>query len=259
MTKKMSRATAIVVVQARSSSNRFPNKVLQPILDKPMLVHQLDRIRKCKQINKLIVATSDHTSDDRLADICRSFGHTVKRGSLTNVVQRFQKALEDEKFDNLVRLTGDCPLADPDLIDQVITEHIKQDADYTTNALNPSFPDGLDVEVLRKWTFEYVFENAHTPSQLEHVTPYIYENQDIFKIHHVVSEIDLSAYRWTVDEYVDLDLVRQIYENLYPSNPDFSMGDILDFIKSRLTELPQNGHISRNEGYAKSIKMRKKI
>ena len=122
---------------------------------------------------------------------------------LTNVVQRFQTALKHEKFAHLVRLTIDCPLADPDLIDQVIAEHIERDADCTTNAFFPSFPDGLDVEVLKKTTFERVVKNACTPSQLEHVTPFIYESS-MFQIHHVASAVNLSAYRWTVDEHVDL-------------------------------------------------------
>lgn len=258
MKTALSSSNVIAVVQARSSSTRFPNKVLQPILDKPMLIHQLDRICKCKNIDKLIIATSTHFSDDGLANICHSYGYNVKRGSLTNVVQRFQTALEHEEFGYLVRLTGDCPLADPDVIDQVIAEHIERDADYTTNAYFPSFPDGLDVEVLKKITFEHVVKSACTPSQLEHVTPFIYENKQMFKIHHVTSAEDLSAYRWTVDECVDLELVRRVYENLYPRNPDFSMSDILDFIKERSFELPQNGHIGRNEGYAESIRKRDK-
>lgn len=253
MFKTVSNCLVVAVVQARSSSARLSNKVMQPVLGKPMLVHQLERIQRCKRIDKLIVATSDQAADDELAKTCQNLGYCVARGSLNNVLERFYMALKNIPYDHLVRLTGDCPLVDPELVDRVIIEHLNNNADYTSNVLVPSFPDGLDVEVLKKRAFALVFERAQSFSQLEHVTSYIYENPQSFKIHKVASDTDLSFHRWTVDEPVDFELITKIYEGLYPMKPDFLMDDVLDFIKVHSSELPKNSHIIRNEGYIESL------
>ena len=140
----------IAIVQARTSSSRLPGKVLRPILGTPMIVHQLWRIERSKLIDKIILATSDDKSDDQLSLLCYQAGFNVFRGSLNNVLNRFQKAIASEDCAHVVRLTGDCPLCDPKIIDDVIESHLNTGAEYTSNALTPSFPDGLDVEVVTK-------------------------------------------------------------------------------------------------------------
>lgn len=243
----------VAIVQARTTSKRLPNKVMSPILGKPMIIHQLDRIRRSRYVDHLIVATSDHYTDDTLTKVCRDFGYSTSRGSLGNVVERIWHAVEKIDFGHLVRLTGDCPLADPSIIDRVIAEHLEQGADYTSNTILPTFPDGLDVEVLTKKTFRRIVFGAHKPSHFEHVTSFVSENKNDFLIHQVLSEPDLSSLRWTVDEPIDLEVITKIYEELYPRKPKFSMHDVLELIECLSTNMPDNSHITRNEGYCRSI------
>lgn len=248
----------VAIVQARTTSKRLPNKVMSPILGKPMIIHQLDRIRRCQNIDHLIVATSDHTSDDKLTKVCKDFGYSTSRGSLHNVVERIWHAVDKLDFGHLVRLTGDCPLADPEIIDRVIAEHLERGADYTSNTIVSTFPDGLDVEVLTKKTFQRIVSAAHKPSHFEHVTSFVSENKKDFFIHQVLSEPDLSSLRWTVDEQIDLKLITKIYEELYSRNPNFSMHDVLELIQCSSSIMPDNSHITRNEGYLRSIEEERK-
>ena len=243
----------LALVQARSSSTRLPNKVLKPILGRPMILHQLERIERSKLINKLTVATSDDKSDDRLADLCTNAGYHVARGPLENVLKRFEFATFAENFDHIVRLTGDCPLSDPNIIDLVIQTHLDEAADYTSNALTPTFPDGLDVEVIKKEAFQQVTERAKLESDLEHVTPYIYTHPEEFKISQVLSKVDLAAHRWTVDEMIDFELITEIFAALYPHNPNFLTDDVLNFVAMNSSTLPQNNHIRRNEGFIRAV------
>ena len=254
MKNAQSSSSVIAVVQARTTSKRLPNKVMSPILGKPMIIHQLDRIKRCRHVDHLIVATSDHDTDDTLTEVCKDFGYNASRGSLHNVVDRIWRALEKIDYGHLVRLTGDCPLADPEIIDQVIAEHLERGADYTSNTIVPTFPDGLDVEVLTRKTFRRIVYGAHKPSHYEHVTSFVSENKNDFFIHQVLSETDLSSLRWTVDEPIDLELITKIYEELYSREPNFSMHDVLELIQCPSLNMPDNSHITRNEGYAKSIR-----
>ena len=244
----------VAIVQVRTTSKRLPNKALRLILGKPMIIHQLDRVSKCLYIDHLIVATSDHSTDDELTKVCKDFGYNVSRGSLHNVVDRIWCAVEKIDFGHLVRLTGDCPLSDPKIIDRVIVEHLKEGADYSSNTIIPTFPDGLDVEVLTKKTFRRIVDGAFKPSHFEHVTSFVSENENDFFIHQVLLKSDLSSLRWTVDEPVDLELITKIYEKLYLQKCNFSMDDVLELIQCWSSKLPDNSHIPRNEGYAKSVR-----
>lgn len=243
----------IAVVQARTSSSRLPGKVMMPILGTPMIIHQLWRVQRSKLIDKIILATSDNVSDDQLALLCERAGFNVFRGSLNNVLDRFQKAIAKEDYANIVRITGDCPLCDPKIIDDVIESHLNSKAEYTSNALKPSFPDGLDVEVITKAAFQKVLKSAFLPSQLEHVTPYVYQNPTEFKINEHVSKMDFSKLRWTVDELIDFEFVSEIYRLIYPKKPDFGMEDVLKVINSNCLIKFDNSGIKRNEGYAISL------
>jgi spore coat polysaccharide biosynthesis protein SpsF (cytidylyltransferase family) len=243
----------LAILQARVSSTRLPGKVLKSILGKPMIVRQIERETLVASIDKLVVATSTDPSDDILVKVLEQHNISVFRGSLDNVLDRCYKVASLYKPDHIVRITGDCPLADSDVVDRVILEHIEYDADYTTNCLPPSWPDGLDVEVMKMNTLKTIWEESELPSELEHVTPFIRKHPDRFKIHNVESDIDLSRLRWTVDEEEDFEYVTNIYENLYPMNKNFKIKDILGYLKNNPENDSINLKYSRNEGSKSSL------
>jgi len=243
----------LAILQARVSSTRLPGKVLKNILGKPMIMQQIEREMLVASIDKIVVATSTDHSDDILVKVLEQNNISVCRGSLDNVLDRYYKAANLYNPEHIVRITGDCPLVDPDVINKVILEHIEHDADYTTNCLPPSWPDGLDVEVMKMNTLKTVWEESELPSELEHVTPFIRKNPDRFKIHNVMSDIDLSGLRWTVDEKEDFEYVTNIYESLYPINKEFKTKDILNYLKNNPEKSSINLKYTRNEGSKSSL------
>jgi glutamate-1-semialdehyde aminotransferase/spore coat polysaccharide biosynthesis protein SpsF (cytidylyltransferase family) len=246
--------TAIVaVLQARCSSRRLPGKVLRPILGKPMLAHQIERILRSGRIDRLILATSTEASDDPLVSLGAQLGVSVHRGSLDDVLDRFYGAVKGLDVQHVVRLTGDCPLADPGVIDEVIDAHLTEGADYTSNALEPTWPDGLDVEVIKLGALRKAHTEATLTSDREHVTPYIYKHPALFKIVKHKQARDLSQLRWTVDEPVDFELVTAIYDALYPQNPRFGYTDVLRLIETRPELATMNTQHQRNAGYTASL------
>ncbi|WP_249872149.1 glycosyltransferase family protein [Oceanobacillus saliphilus] len=243
----------LAILQARMSSSRFPGKVLKPLAGKPMLLQQIDRIKKSEFIDKLIVATTVDTSDDAIALMCEENNILYYRGSMENVLERFYQISRIYEPKNIIRLTGDCPLIDSDIIDQVIERHLNQKNDYTSNTISPTFPDGLDTEVFTMKALEEIFKKANRPSLKEHVTLYIHENPASFKIENIANAENLSNHRWTVDEPEDYELVYLIYEGLYSNKPDFTFHDILKFLNEN-TELQKlNAVYKRNEGLRKSL------
>lgn len=244
----------LAILQARVSSTRLPNKVLLPLLGKPMLVRQIERVMRSKRIDCLVVATSDESSDDAIETLCDSLNISCFRGSLDDVLDRFYQAALRQDSDHVVRLTGDCPLADPEVIDGVIKMHILNQNDYTSNCIHPTFPDGLDVEVFRYEALKKAWSNAELKSQREHVTPYIYQHPELFKLsNYDYFGVNLSNLRWTVDEGRDFDLVTEIYQRLYPENPEFNMNDVLELLEKHPALKSINTNIGRNEGYKKSL------
>lgn len=241
------------VLQARCSSSRLPGKVLLPVLGEPMLARQIERLKRAKRLQRLIVATSRDPSDDALVALCESLGVACFRGSLDDVLDRFYRAAAPWQPETVVRLTGDCPLADPALLDRMLMAFEAAPCDYLSNALEPTFPDGLDIEIFRFACLEAAWREAEQPAQREHVTLFINRQPERFRIIHFKESPDLSALRWTVDEPADYALVCRIYEALYPRKPDFGTADILAW----LAEHPENTTINtqhvRNEGLAKSL------
>ncbi|MCL6557416.1 MAG: glycosyltransferase family protein [Firmicutes bacterium] len=244
----------LAILQARVSSTRLPGKVLKPILGEPMLIRQIERVRRARRVDYLLVATSVDPSDDPIEKLCKENNVDCFRGNLDDVLDRFYKASRQFLPEHVVRLTGDCPLADPRLIDEIILHHLNGNYDYTSNTLEPTYPDGLDVEIFRFSCLEQAWREAFLPSQREHVTPFIYQHPDRFKIAGVKNSTNLAALRWTVDEPEDFALVSKIYEALYPSNPGFTTEDILSFLKEHPELLTLNSSYERNEGYQKSLR-----
>jgi len=241
------------ILQARVSSSRLPGKVMIPVMGRPLIGLQIEREKRIRQIDKLIVATSTESSDDQLADYCESVGVTVSRGKLDDVLDRFYQAAKSYAPDLIVRLTGDCPLVDPLLADEIISFCKNGNYDYAGNALEPTYPDGLDIEVFKFSALEDAWKNATLLSQREHVTSFINRQPGRFKIGHFRGEGDLSHLRWTVDEQADLELIRAVYEALYPKNPRFTTQDVLAFLRENPGWLHHNSNLERNEGFRKSL------
>ncbi len=238
------------------SSTRLPHKVMRPICGEPMLFRQLERLRDSKRVDRWLVVTSSQPEDEVLVDECRRRGWEVFTGSLHDVLDRFYQAAVPIGPDQIVRVTGDCPLIDPEIIDQLIDFHLKGGFEYSSNALEPTFPDGLDCEIIEWNVIKSSWENAKIPSEREHVTPYIYKgfkSNPRFRIGSFKGERDLSHLRWTVDESQDLELVVKIYEALYLRNSKFRTPDILNLLEQRPELKKLNSSIERNEGYRKSL------
>jgi len=236
------------------SSSRLPGKVLRPILGRPMILYQVERILDAKKIDLLVVATSTDASDDCLYQVCRAAGIRCERGSLEDVLDRFHQVAARFAPDQVIRLTADCPLMDPEILDATIAFHVKHDFDYTSNTLDgPTFPHGLDAEVIRFESLKRAWREARLPSEREHVTPYFYQHRNLFRVGVYRGGRDLSGYRWTVDEPEDLELVRRIYEALYPVKPGFRMADVLALWEREPGLALINSRFKRNEAFAKSL------
>lgn len=245
--------TVIGLLQARSSSSRLPGKVLKLILGEPMLVRQIERVRRAQMMDRLVIATSDNPADDSIEALSKVAGVDCYRGSLDNVLDRMMRAARPYNPDWIVRLTGDCPVADPALIDAAIELAIEGKYDYVANSVEPTFPDGLDVEVVRADVLETAWREATLASEREHVTAFVHKRPERFKVGHLRHHTDLSHLRWTVDEPDDFDLVTRFYELLYPQNPAFTWHDVLELIEREPELANYNTKHMRNEGYLKSL------
>lgn len=241
------------IVQARMSSTRLPGKVLMPILGQPMLARQVERLQRASSIDRLLVATTSDESDYDIVSLAAELGLDVYRGSVEDVLDRFYQAALPLKPTHVVRLTADCPLADWQLIDRTVAKALADDLDYVSTALRPTWPDGLDVEVMTFAALEAAWREAQSPVEREHVTPFIISRSERFRRASVESPVDLSALRWTVDEPRDFEFVTRVYEALYPSNPAFTIDDVLVLLRREPELMGVNEGIERNEGLKLSI------
>jgi spore coat polysaccharide biosynthesis protein SpsF len=242
----------VAIIQARMSSSRFPGKVLEPLANRPMIVFMMERVQRAASIDEVCLATSEDPSDDALAATVEAAGFRVYRGSLNDVLDRFIGAARATKANTVLRLTGDCPLMDPRLVDDVVRALLEADADYCSNIDPPTFPDGLDIEVMRAEVLEVAALSATLPSDREHVTPFIRREKTKFKHTTYQCVTDLSALRWTVDYQDDLDTVTSIVAGL---RGDPVEGDMFDCLRSaqRVADVGGLAHHARNEGYLKSL------
>ena len=223
----------LAILQARMTSSRLPGKVLEPIEGIPMIGRQIERVRRAQSIDGLVVATSVDASDDPLVEYVESLEVPVVRGSLDDVLGRFIDVIDLYHPVVVVRLTADCPLTSPRVIDTVIQHFDPEHVDYVSNTLQPTFPDGVDVEVVRADALRWVFENSADAHEHEHVTLGVYRRADRFRCVNVAGATDLSALRWTVDLPEDLAFVRAVYAELLPVNPEFDVDDILGLLERR--------------------------
>ncbi len=242
----------LAILQARMSSSRLPGKVLKPILGVPMLMRQIERVSRCSGIDQLCVATTTNQSDDSIAELCKEHSTLLYRGDENDVLDRFYQAARAFDAEHIVRLTGDCPLADSVLIDAVVDYYFKGGYDFVSNCIRPKFPDGLDVAVFSRRVLDESWENAKLPSHREHVTLYARESSS-YQIGSYESHLDLSHLRWTVDEPADFDFVTRVYEEIYTANPEFSSEEVYDLLERKPELLNLNSKYTRNEGLKKSL------
>ena len=247
----------LCIVQARSSSSRLPGKVLKPIFGKPMIIHELERLRRSRRIDKIVLATSQDESDNELANIVVDNGFEAYRGSLDDVLGRYYQCAKTYQPEHVVRITGDCPVIDWRVVDAVIEKHLAEGNDYTSTS--EEYPDGLDTEIVRFSALEQAWKDARMSSEREHVTLYIRNHADQFRCGQMACRQNLNRMRWTVDEPQDFEFIRQVYGELYEQNNDFSMQDILQLLERRPGVLAINQGIQRNEGLLKSLREDKKL
>jgi len=244
----MGKEMILGILQARMASSRLPGKVLAPILGRPMLELQIERVRGCQRIQKLVVATSNDSGDKPIAELCDRIKIECFRGDLENVLDRFYQAAKLYGADHIVRLTGDCPLADPGIISGLVDFYFRERCDYASNCQEPTLPDGLDAEIFSFSVLEKAWKEAELPLELEHVTKYIRNHSEKFQIRCLKYKADLSSLRWTVDQEKDLEFVRRVYEALYGDNPEFSMKDVLALLDEQPQLAEMNKKYQRNEG-----------
>ncbi|MDB4024204.1 glycosyltransferase family protein [Flavobacteriaceae bacterium] len=245
----------VLITQARSGSTRLPGKILMKINGESLLDIHLKRLSKCNNVSKIIVATTDKPEDKVIYDYAIDRGLNSFRGSESDVLDRFYQAVRNEKPDWIVRVTSDCPLIDPFLVDKLINFAHNNNRDYCSNTLIENYPDGQDIEVFKFLALELAWKNANLPSDREHVTPYIRNNSDfkgasLFTALNYPFASNYSKIRMTVDEPRDFDLIKVLINNLGTDKTWLEYTNHI--IKNDLNKI--NNSIIRNEGFLKSIK-----
>ncbi len=236
-------------IQARMGSTRLPGKVLKKVLGRSLLDFLIERLSQSKEIDDIVVVTSELSADDVLVSFCNDRGITFFRGSEEDVLDRYYQAALQRKVDAVVRITADCPLIDPEIVDQVIQVFKKNEGvvDYVSNSLERTFPRGLDVEIFSFQALQMASQCAFRPEEREHVTVYLYRHPEIFRLRNVAHQPVLHSHRWTVDTSEDFALVRFILENLYPSHPQFRLNDILQLLAQNPGWKELNAHIEQKK------------
>jgi spore coat polysaccharide biosynthesis protein SpsF (cytidylyltransferase family) len=237
----------VAIVQARMGSSRLPGKVLADIAGHPMLWHVVTRTRQAKLVDRIVVATSTRQADDAVAEFCVAHGIDSYRGNETDVLDRYYQAARAHGADIIVRITADCPLIDPVVIDLAIARLVAPctNVDYVSTDLpQPTYPRGLDVEVMAAAALERAWEEDHDSVSREHVTPYIYRHPTLFRLGGVPNPVDHSHHRWTVDTTDDLELVRQVFSAF--ERDDFTWMEVFELLVDRPELIALNQHVQQN-------------
>lgn len=244
---------AVAIIQARMGSSRLPGKVLADIGGLPLIQRLIERVRATPSIDRIVVATTTDSADDVLADWCTHHEVLVFRGSANDVLDRFWRCAQLHPANFIVRVTADDPLKDPEVIAQAIALCASSpEVDYASNTLEPSYPEGLDIEVVRFRALERAAREAKLPSEREHVMPYIWKNPDRFVLRGFRMNPDLSHWRWTVDKPADLELMRRIFER-FANEPLVGHQTVIAWLNDNLDLLAINAGTMRHEGYFKIL------
>jgi spore coat polysaccharide biosynthesis protein SpsF len=237
------------IIQARMGSTRLSGKVMKELKGKTVLSHVIERVRQSKLIEDIIIATTIHERDNIIETEAIKCGSKVYRGSEDDVLSRYYFAAKENNVDTIIRITSDCPLIDPNVIDGIINFYLKGNYNLVTNAgSDPShrtYPRGLDTEVFSFKILENAFIDGREKYHREHVTPYIYEHSD--KIYFLKNDVNYSKYRWTLDTEEDFELIREVYSRLYKERHDFYLQDIIEIFKQEPELFNINAHIEQKK------------
>lgn len=240
-----------IIVQARMGSTRLPGKILLPIMQRPMLSYLIERLRRFEIKNTLIIATTAKKEDDAIASFCKKENVNCYRGNEDDVLDRYYKTCLEFPSDLIFRITSDCPLLDPSILEKAYKTFAKAQADYVTNTLNRTYPRGMDVELFTFSCLEKTFNEATSAHEHEHVTPFIYSNPNRFKLQNFEMTPDFSSNRLTVDTVEDFELIEKIFEELYPRKNNFTLDDILITLQHHPDWRLINAHIQQKKLYEK--------
>lgn len=234
----------VAIVQARMGSSRLPGKVLMDLGGRSVLERVICRIRRVSTINAVVVATTELAKDDVIAKECERLGVESSRGSEHDVLDRYYHAASNAQAEAVVRITSDCPVIDPELVDEVNLHFQACRADYVNNCSPRTFPRGLDVEVFTMAALENAWRHAERPHQREHVTPYLYENPEQFRLSFVKGATDYSHYRWTLDTADDLALLKSIY-GYFDNKDDFGWHEAIQLMERQPAVTELNSHVAQ--------------
>lgn len=249
----------VAIVQARMTSSRLPNKVLMDLGKRTVVGQVFNQLSYSKMVNKVVLATSDDVSDDPLENWAVKNNVEYFRGDLNNVLKRFYDTAKEYTADIIIRITADCPLIDPEIVDSVIKVFLEGGYDYFSNTNPPTFPDGLDTEVFTFKALEKAFLNAELLSEIEHVTPYLRNHPEVFKIGNYLSSVNYENLRWTIDNKEDYEFLKNIFNNLNNNTTFIGWKQVIEFLSKNEEIQKINSHIQRNEGFIKSLNEDKKI
>lgn len=244
----------VCIIQARMSSTRLPGKVMLPLSGHPVIAHVFNQLSFSKQISKCVLATSLDITDDTLEKWAVESGRLCFRGSLNNVLERFYFAAQEYEADVVARVTADCPLIDPDVVDKVIAGFLDGKFDYYSNINPPTFPDGLDIEVFSFSALRKAFQEAKLDSEIEHVTPYLRNHPELFRVGNCESNKNYQDLRWTLDNKEDYELLKKVFEDLHSNGGYIHWQDVITYLHNHPSVKRINEHIERNEGYKKSLR-----
>ncbi len=239
----------VLINQARMTSTRLPGKVLKEVLGKPLLEYQIERIRRIREIDDFVIATTTLPSDDPIVSLCKKLKVKYFRGSETDVLSRYAQVAEREQADSVVRVTSDCPLLDPEIVDDVLRFfkiHFPKYA-YVSNVDPRTFPRGMDTEVFTAQALQESFREAIDPYEKEHVTLFIHRHPERYLRAGVTDTQNHSQHRWTVDTPEDFQLIEKILEALYPKNPFFTLKDLLALLQEHPEWQQINAHVEQKK------------
>jgi spore coat polysaccharide biosynthesis protein SpsF len=253
MNSSTPKARVVAIVQARMGSTRLEGKTLADICGQPLLVRVIERVRASSLVDEVVVATTTAPEDRTLIDVAGQFGVRGYAGSVDDVLDRFYQVAKATRAEVIVRVTADDPFKDPSVLDE-ITRHLLEhsDLDYVSNTIEPTYPEGLDIEAFTFAALERAWLEARLPSEREHVTPYLWKNPEKFRTANVRHTSDLSSLRWTLDYEEDLRFAREVYERLHQRGI-FRMDDILALLRAEPHLAAINKGIGRNAGYCASL------
>jgi len=232
----------VAIIQARMGSARLPGKVLKDLGGDTVLARVVNRTRRATLLNEVVVATTVLPADDVIVRECERLKVACFRGDELDVLDRYYRAAQEFAADVIVRITADCPLIDPELIDTTIRAGLDQKADYATNSLVLTYPRGLDVEMFTADALERAWSAASEEHQRVHVTPYLYENPELFKVVSITDEADHSHCRWTLDMPEDLEMIRAVYQH-FGNRDNFRWNEILDLMENQAELALLNSHV----------------